>query len=33
MNHTHVFPTLLIVLDLGVSAVYAAAADWRRSIY
>ena len=28
-----IFPTLLILLDLGASGVYAFHADWRRAIY
>jgi len=28
-----IFPTLLILLDLGASGVYAASGDWRRAIY
>jgi hypothetical protein len=27
------FPTLLIILDLGASGVYLFYADWRRAIY
>lgn len=27
------FPTLLIVLDVGASAVYCAQADWRHAVY
>ena len=30
---TAIFPTLLIVLDLGASVVYAVALDWRRALY
>lgn len=29
----HIFPTLLIILDVGASIVYASAFDWRRAIY
>ena len=29
----YLFPTLLIVLDLGASMVYAFDGDWRRAIY
>lgn len=28
-----VFPVLLILLDIGAAATYAASFDWRRSIY
>jgi hypothetical protein len=33
MSRTQMFPALLIVLDLGASAVYAFDADARRSVY
>jgi hypothetical protein len=33
LTHQMIFPMLLILLDLGASAVYALSADWRRSVY
>ncbi|HEX4500593.1 MAG TPA: hypothetical protein VH187_05385 [Scandinavium sp.] len=30
---TSIFPAMLIVLDLGASAVYTAYGDWRRAVY
>ena len=33
MTRSHVFPALLIVLDVGAAVVYGLEGDWRRTIY
>lgn len=33
MNRFQILPTILIVIDIGASAVYLHGADWRRAIY
>jgi hypothetical protein len=33
MTRAAIFPSLLILLDLGASFAYAVEADWRRAVY
>ncbi len=33
MKKEYIFPVLLIALDIGAAAVYAAGPDWRKVIY
>jgi len=33
MTRYQIFPTILIILDIGASAVYATGHDWRKTIY
>jgi hypothetical protein len=33
MKVTLIFPSILIILDVGAALGYAAASDWRRAIY
>jgi len=33
MTRAHVFPALLIALDVGAAVVYGLEGDWRRTIY
>lgn len=33
MKPTHIFPIILIVLDLAAAVMYACHHDWRRAIY
>ena len=33
MNKAQIFPTILILLDVGAGIVYGASGDWRKLIY
>lgn len=33
MKYIHIFPTVLILLDIGAAVMYGAAHDWRMVIY
>lgn len=33
MKTTLIFPTVLVVLDVGAAVVYAIGGDWKKSIY
>lgn len=33
MKTTIIFPTVLVVLDVGAAVVYAIGGDWKKSIY
>ena len=33
MKTEHIFPVLLILLDIGAAIVYGAAGDWKKTIY
>ena len=33
MNRADIFPSLLILLDIGAAVVYGVSGDWRRCVY
>lgn len=33
MKKEHIFPLLLIILDIGASVIYACNGDWKKAIY